>query len=228
MKEKRSMMRSLRHLFSLFCAMICCAQVSGTTYAESERVVFPPRIERAVEMATKKHPIPAKYVFAMILVENDQFDPYLRSETQDSGITQINDANLGDFRSAGFENVFNVEENVEFGTMRLKWAYDKYQDWHKAFMVYNMGEGRAQKLFEKGIYQTRYSRKAFTKLANQDNWVLENSSLIGRKVKIKRMEEMLLKKTDDKVQQIPDSQNISYVRFLKDGNKKMCYCTKMQ
>ena len=224
MKEKRSVLRRGRQLFSLLWIGICFMNLTGTVFAEPERVVFPPRIERAVEMATKKHPIPAKYVFAMILVENDRFDPYLRSRTRDSGITQINDANLGDFHSAGFEDVYNVEENVEFGTMRLKWAYDKYHDWNKAYMVYNMGEGRAKKLFQKGIYETKYSRKAFSKLANQDNWVLENSALIGRRYQISRMDEMLVKHADEQIQQVSESQYISYVRFLKDGNEKKCYC----
>ena len=91
-------------------------------------------------------------------------------------------------------------------------------------MVYNMGEGRAKKLFQKGIYETKYSRKAFSKLANQDNWVLENSALIGRRYQISRMDEMLVKHADEQIQQVSESQYISYVRFLKDGNEKKCYC----
>lgn len=150
----------------------------------AQEVIFPPRIERAVISASEKHDLPAKYIFAMILVENDEFNPYLRSKTRDSGITQINDALLEDFYSAGFEDVYDIEENIEFGTMRLKWAFDKYQNWHQAYMVYNMGEGRAKKLFKQGIYESRYSRKAMRKLSNRDNWILENPSAIGRKYEI--------------------------------------------
>lgn len=160
----------------IFILTIC--MVTNTSFAE--KVVFPPRIERAVINAAQRHDIPAKYIFAMILVENDEFNPYLRSVTRDSGITQINDALLEDFYSAGFEDVYDIEDNVEFGSMRLKWAYEKYGDWHRTYMVYNMGEGRAKKLFRNGIYKSRYSRKAMKKLSNKDNWVLENPSVIGR------------------------------------------------
>lgn len=179
---------SIRRI-AVFLLTLC--MLTHTSFAE--KVVFPPRIERAVVNASKRQDIPAKYIFAMILVENDEFDPYLRSVTRDSGITQINDALLDDFHSAGFEDVYDVEDNIEFGSMRLKWAYEKYQDWHQAYMVYNMGEGRAKRLFRRGIYQSRYSRKAMKKLSNKDHWVLEDPSVIGRVYEIRILPGLLAK-----------------------------------
>lgn len=184
MSSKESHFEKFRKKICILLIAVCMCVFLFPTTSLAKEVVFPPRIERAVISASKKHDLPAKYVFAMILVENDEFNPYLRSKTKDSGITQINDALLEDFHSAGFEDVYNVEENVEFGTMRLKWAFDKYQNWHQAYMVYNMGEGRAKKLFKQGIYESKYSRKAMRKLENRDHWVLENPSAIGRKYEV--------------------------------------------
>ena len=144
-------------------------------FAEVETpVVIPSEIYETAVFAANKFDVPVENVVAMILVENRNFDVKLRSKTRDSGITQINDANLGDFHSAGFEDVYNVEENVEFGTMRLKWAYDKYHDWNKAYMVYNMGEGRAKKLFRKGTVQSRYSRKCMEYLSINNKWKIRS------------------------------------------------------
>lgn len=200
---------------TVFVLVLC--MVTQTSFAE--KVVFPPRIERAVVNASKRHDIPAKYIFAMILVENDEFNPYLRSGTQDSGITQINDALLDDFYSAGFEDVYDIEDNVEFGSMRLKWAYEKYQDWHQAYMVYNMGEGRAKKLFRKGIYQSRYSRKAMKKLSKRDGWVLENPSVIGRAHKISILPGLLAKELPK------ESEYEKALREIKDLNVAKIFLT---
>ncbi|MGP1448106.1 MAG: lytic transglycosylase domain-containing protein [Filifactor alocis] len=147
--------------------LLCFTTVS----AEVETpVIIPAEIYEAAVFASDKFDVPVENIVAMILVENRSFDTELRSSTKDSGMCQINDGILKDFYNCGFRNVYDVQENVEFGTMRLKWAYDKYQDWHKAYMVYNMGDGRAKRLFRKGLTQSRYSRKCMEYLKIKDKW----------------------------------------------------------
>lgn len=147
--------------------LLCFTNVS----AEVETpVIIPAQVYETAVFASDKFDVPVENIVAMILVENRSFDTKLRSNTRDSGMCQINDAILKDFYSCGFKDVYNLQENIEFGTMRLKWAYDKYRNWHKAYMVYNMGEGRAKRLFRKGTVQSRYSKKCMEYLKIKDKW----------------------------------------------------------
>ncbi len=214
---KNVMKGRINRLIRFFLLISLFSLCSGEVFAQSEEIIFPVRIEQAVTRASKLHGVPAKHIFAMILVENDEFDPYLRSETGDSGITQINDANLDDFRASGFHNVYDIEENVEFGTMRLKWAYEKYKNWHMAYMVYNMGEGRAKRLFNIGIYESKYSRKAMKKIENRDCWVLENPEIIGRKHNVKIPREMLAKQGTKTIQKRESLEEVKFLSLLSEG-----------
>ena len=157
-----------RYLIAVSILVMLCFK---TVSAEVETpVIIPAEIYETAVFASDKFDVPVENVLAMILVENRSFDSNLRSKTRDSGMCQINDSILKDFYSCGFKDVYNVEENVEFGTMRLKWAFDRYRDWNKAYMVYNMGEGRAKKLFRKGTVQSRYSRKCMEYLSINNKW----------------------------------------------------------
>lgn len=145
----------------------------GFTHVSAEvetPVVIPGEIYEAAVFASDKFDVPVENVIAMILVENRNFDSNLRSKTRDSGMCQINDSILKDFYSCGFCDVYDLQENVDFGTMRLKWAFDRYRDWHKAYMVYNMGDGRSKRLFRKGLTQSRYSRKCMEYLSINNKW----------------------------------------------------------
>lgn len=144
-------------------------------FAEVETpVIIPAQIYETAVFASDKFDVPVENVLAMILVENRRFDSRLRSKTKDSGICQINDSILKDFKSCGFRDVYDLQENVEFGTMRLKWAFDRYRDWNKAYMVYNMGEGRAKKLFREGTGKSRYSRKCMEYLSINSKWKIRS------------------------------------------------------
>ncbi len=161
-----------RYLIAVSILVLLCFK---TVSAEVETpVIIPAEIYETAVFASDKFDVPVENVLAMILVENRSFDSNLRSKTRDSGMCQINDSILKDFYSCGFKDVYNVEENVEFGTMRLKWAFDRYRDWNKAYMVYNMGEGRAKKLFRQGTVQSRYSRKCMEYLSINNKWKIRS------------------------------------------------------
>lgn len=161
--------RSLMIVSILF--LLCFNDV----FAEAETpVIIPAQVYETAVFASDKFDVPVENVLAMILVENRSFDSNLRSSTRDSGMCQINDGILKDFYSCGFCDVYDLQENVEFGTMRLKWAFDRYRDWNRAYMVYNMGEGRAKKLFRKGTVQSRYSRKCMEYLSINNKWKIRS------------------------------------------------------
>ncbi len=150
--------------------LLCFTNVS----AEVETpVIIPAQVYETAVFASDKFDVPVENVLAMILVENRSFDSRLRSKTRDSGLSQINDSILKDFYSCGFCDVYDLQENIEFGTMRLKWAYDKYRNWNKSYMVYNLGDGRAQRLFRKGTVQSRYSRKCMEYLSIKKQWKIK-------------------------------------------------------
>ena len=164
------MKRCLTTILALF--LLC----TTTVFAEIETpVVIPGKIYETAVFSADRFGVPVENVVAMILVENRNFDVKLRSKTKDSGMCQINDGILKDFYSCGFKDVYNLHENIEFGTMRLKWAYDKYRDWNKAYMVYNLGDGRSKKLFRKGTVQSRYSRKCMEYLSIKNKWKIKGS-----------------------------------------------------
>ena len=161
-----------RYLIAVSILVLLCFK---TVSAEVETpVIIPAEIYETAVFASDKFDVPVENVLAMILVENRSFDSNLRSKTRDSGMCQINDSILKDFYSCGFCDVYDLQENVEFGTMRLKWAFDRYRDWNKAYMVYNMGEGRAKKLFRQGTVQSRYSRKCMEYLSINNKWKIRS------------------------------------------------------
>lgn len=150
--------------------LLCFTTVS----AEVETpVIIPAEIYETAVFASDKFDVPVDNVLAMILVENRNFDVKLRSKTRDSGMCQINDRILKDFYSCGFKDVYNLQENIEFATMRLNWAYDKYRNWNKAYMVYNMGDGRAKRLFRNGTVRSRYSKKCMQYLSIKEKWKIQ-------------------------------------------------------
>ena len=60
-------------------------------------------------------------------------------------------------------DLYNPFENIKVGTNCLKELYEKYGEWHKALMCYNMGESRAKELWSAGKYSTEYSVKILTR-----------------------------------------------------------------
>lgn len=56
-------------------------------------------------------------------------------------------------------NLYNPCGNIRVGLNFLDELYEKYDNWDKALMAYNMGEGRAKELWKEGVYSTEYSRE---------------------------------------------------------------------
>lgn len=88
------------------------------------------------------------------------------SETDDYGYMQINSCNHGWLsEKLGITDFLDGEQNVLAGVYMMSDLYNRYGDMGLALMCYNCGEYGAQKLWEQGIYSTKYSR-----------WILEKAS----------------------------------------------------
>ena len=101
--------------------------------------------------------VPVTLVMAMIEHESG-FNPEAVSSTDDYGLMQINAVNHGwleeKYRTADFLNPY---QNVFCGITIIGGYIEKYGDYNKALMAYNMGDYGAQKAWENGVTDTDYS-----------------------------------------------------------------------
>lgn len=116
--------------------------------------------------------VDAKLIYSMIDHES-KFDPDAISSTGDYGLMQINKSNhdwLADLY--GISDFLDPYENVYCGVKIIASYLEKYDDYNKALMCYNMGENGATELWNRGIYSSSYSReivgnmKQFEEVAN--------------------------------------------------------------
>lgn len=103
--------------------------------------------------------VPMVVVVALIEVES-RFRSNIISDTNDYGLMQINKINHENFsKEYGITDFLNPYENVFCGITMLSRLYDIYHDTDKVLMAYNLGATGAKRLWDKGIYESSYSRK---------------------------------------------------------------------
>lgn len=176
------------------CGVTTC--ISNASIKIEQPIVIPEEIWESAQISSEKFDVPTENIIAMILVENRDFNPKLRSKTSDSGLCQINDGVLKDFYSCGYKDVYDIQQNIDFATMRLKWANESYNNWHQTYMVYNMGSPKAKKLFKKGIVKSKYSKKCMKFLSIKDTWIIDKkeeniqSCMFDNVEQIKKQKEM--------------------------------------
>lgn len=106
------------------------------------------------------HEMSYELVLAVMETES-QFDSDIISVTNDYGLTQINEINFMELETVfGKMNFLDPYDNIVGGIYLLKMAYNKCDgDLHKTLMTYNMGFNGAKKYWDKGVYESDYSRK---------------------------------------------------------------------
>ena len=113
--------------------------------------------------------IPMSLVLAVISVESS-FRDWVISGTNDYGLMQINKSNHRWFyEEYGITDFLDPYQNVFCGITLLAQHYNKYQDDAKALMAYNHGATGARRLWNKGIYETTYTRKVISTKEEFDN-----------------------------------------------------------
>ena len=117
-------------------------------------------IQRHIFDECKLYEVPYELAMAVMCVETGgTFDSSLRSKTNDSGLFQVNDVHKKWLKESGITDLYNPYQNSSAGIWILKDALSKGDSIHTSLMVYNMGHGGAKKLWKKGIYSSKYSRK---------------------------------------------------------------------
>ena len=108
------------------------------------------------ELCTDEN-VPVPLVMAMIEHESS-FNPEAVSPTDDYGLMQINEINheclKEEYRCA---DMLNPYQNVFCGIKIIAKYIEKYEDYDKALMAYNMGEYGAKKAWENEVTSTNYS-----------------------------------------------------------------------
>jgi len=96
-----------------------------------------------------------------IAAKESSFNPKaVSADGHDKGLCQIRDINY-DYLDTVFGRDFNeydAEDSLMAAAYMLNGYLEEYGDVHKALMCYNNGETGASNLWEKGIYETEYSK----------------------------------------------------------------------
>lgn len=104
-----------------------------------------------------------KYSIALALIERESgyYSKCSGDNGNSKGYMQVYEKYHKEVMEAeGVTNLYDAKGNIRVGLHILQEIYDKYGDSgdHCVLMVYNMGSYKANKLWEKKIYSTRYSR----------------------------------------------------------------------
>jgi len=101
------------------------------------------------------------YTLAIAVIEQEShYTPWIISDSDDWGLMQINSVcHEWLSRELGITDFLDAWQNVRAGIWLLADYYARYGYASGALMCYNMGEPRAQALFDQGIYATDYSER---------------------------------------------------------------------
>ena len=100
------------------------------------------------------------FTFVMAIIQQESgYQPDAVSNIDDYGLMQINKVNHGYITDEiGVTNYLDPYENVRAGMFILRKLFEKYETPEKVLMAYNLGESGAKALWDKGVFETNYSK----------------------------------------------------------------------
>ncbi len=115
-------------------------------------------------LLSKDYDISYPLLLGLIDLESS-FNKDLVSNTNDYGLMQINAVNHDWLKhNLEFDDILDPYNNIRSGTFILSQLFDKYGgDENKVLMAYNMGEGGAKSLWNKGVMSSAYSERVLEK-----------------------------------------------------------------
>jgi len=124
-------------------------------------------IETYIEDYSRLYGVDSDLVRAVIEGESDgQADAlnHNKNGTHDRGLMQINSGNFEWLsEELGITDFYDERQNIQAGCYILGLLSDKYDDYHRILMAYNMGEKRTRELWNDGVRTSSYSRKIMRK-----------------------------------------------------------------
>lgn len=164
------------------CQPVVEQTVEPTEATEEVTEELPPRIDCPLDDETQQmilercEELNIDFAFVMaVMYTESSFRPNADSGSS-VGLMQINRVNHGWLsKELGLTNFFNPEQNVKAGTYMLRDLFDKYDDPAKVLMAYNMGEAGARRLWNQGIYTTKYVEKVFARQDLYNQQIMEKA-----------------------------------------------------
>ncbi len=165
-------------LFLSFC-ILSFFIILFTHKKEVEKIVVPEKIEinykRQIKESSNKYEIDPFIIAAVINAESG-FNKEAESHVGALGLMQLMPdtidflSNLKNEKIDDYE-IFkeDVDKNIDYGSLYLKYLHDKYRDWNKTFMAYNAGMG------------------------NLDSWLEENPNLEVEEIPFPETKEYVIK-----------------------------------
>ncbi|MDO5125876.1 MAG: lytic transglycosylase domain-containing protein [Ruminococcus sp.] len=108
---------------------------------------YPTKYEEYVLKYSEEYDFDPRFVFAIIHTES-HFDPNATSEVGARGLMQLmEDAynwvkfRLDDTREHTYDDMYDPELNIQYGTYMLKYLYDKYDSYELTAAAYHSGMG---------------------------------------------------------------------------------------
>ena len=113
----------------------------------------------------EKYDVPCELVLAVMGAESTYAEDRI-SANGDYGIMQINKVNHQQLTAElGVTDFMDFEQNVLCGVYMLSYYYHLYTDFNKIAMCYRYGENGAKEMWDKGIYETDYTRQIVRSIA---------------------------------------------------------------
>lgn len=114
------------------------------------------KYEEYVTKYSEKFDIDPAFVYAVINTES-HFDPKATSDVGARGLMQLMEEaydwvkyRLNDDRDHTYDDMYDPELNIEYGTYMLKYLYDKYDSYELAAAAYHGGMGAVDGWIEDG------------------------------------------------------------------------------
>ena len=110
-----------------------------------------------------------------VINQESSFRTDVVSDSDDHGLMQINKVNHEWLNETlKVSDFLNPYQNVRAGIFILGKLVQKYEEPSKALMAYNLGETGAKRLWEKGIFETNYTKAILAKAADYEKQVKQN------------------------------------------------------
>jgi len=138
-------------------------------HIESDGRTLDTELQETMIIMCEKYQVP--FALALAVAEQEShFDPDAVSRTNDYGIMQINQTNFEWLQKKGI-NPLDRKGNIEAGVLMLSQALEKHGETELALMAYNCGDAGAKRLWNKGVYSTKYSSSVMEKLSKWDSYI---------------------------------------------------------
>lgn len=134
--------------------------IYGAVNAESlcKKYIYPVKYEAAVEKYARENKLDKYFIFAIIKTESN-FKSDAVSEVGARGLMQLmEDAfdwvkfRMDDERDIDYDDMFNPEYNIQYGSYLIGLLYSEYGDAETALAAYFMGRGQVNEWLKNSAY----------------------------------------------------------------------------